>query len=201
MGGRWGQNWPLIVTGLILPGMSFCVQEVGRENSVLTISRKSVSEGFAFSFVSGLRGFLLILGFLNDPSLNSAPFWLIFWFNRYLRQCTSFFFFFFFVLFFNFWLQELVVVLMHALLGATYISKKNHMELASRLRIKVLHSIFCLRFYQSVLDLHAQFSRYSNTQRSKVVFLLYTTKVAAIRRENTYPFSSWWAFSLSEVCK
>lgn len=37
-------------------------------------------------------------------------------------------------------------MLMHAVLGATYINKKN-MELASRLRIKVLHNIFCIRFY------------------------------------------------------
>lgn len=46
-------------------------------------------------------------------------------------------------------------MLRHAALGATYINKKNHRELASRLRIKELHNIFCIRFYQSILDLHA----------------------------------------------
>ena len=30
---------------------------VGRENNVVTVSQKSISEGFAFSFVSGLDGF------------------------------------------------------------------------------------------------------------------------------------------------
>lgn len=38
-------------------------------------------------------------------------------------------------------------MLKHAVLGATYVNKKNNMEISSRLRIKVLHKISCLRFY------------------------------------------------------
>lgn len=44
---------------------------------------------------------------------------------------------------------------MHAVLGAVYIHKKNNVEVSSRLRIKALHKIFCLRFYSGILHLHA----------------------------------------------
>lgn len=80
-------------------------------------------------------------------------------------------------------------MLMHAVVGAVCINKKNNMELSSRLRIKALHQIFCMRFYFSVLDLHASFPWCADPSRSQV-FLPYTARGANLIRESINMFFS-----------